>query len=323
MSASGALEPPGSWRPLLLPHLELGEPGPAFTEGERAALARCRGEEPLDTFEPAARSAIETARCEGLVAYVPPRRERNPPVRPALVVSPHPDDAVLSLGALIASTGATVANVFSVETWSPRRFYAERPELTARLVIAEEEAACRVLGAAVEFLGFEDAPLRGVPADATIGVAETAETWRARLGSPLVREVADALRNRCAAAETVYAPAGVGGHVDHLTCLAAVARLVGDGEDLPYAIMDRSPRPPPDEVRTAGEEAWLAKSEALRAYRVQLRSGMRPRVMAHGRSLGERLWAFRGGGGAHGHAAHQPVADAGHRDDPRGRADAR
>ena len=79
---------------------------------------------------------------------------------PITVVSPHPDDATLALGALLATRGGTVVDVFTYETFTHRGYYRERAELTARLLCEEEAVACRVLGVEHMLLGYHDAVLR-------------------------------------------------------------------------------------------------------------------------------------------------------------------
>jgi LmbE family N-acetylglucosaminyl deacetylase len=289
-------EPPDSWYPLLLPRPDRHSAEPV--------LARCRGERALASFSPAEQAAIERARGDDLVALMPPGRPDAG--AGVLVISPHPDDAVLSLGAALAGARGTVADVFSRETWSPRAFYARRPELTAATILEEERIGCRILGAEPVFLDFPDAPLRGVsPFSATAS------------DDDLTLAVADALREVVESHDVTYAPLGIGNHVDHLICREATIRLIRDGtitpnrvsfyEDLPYAAFPQpsaaaSGPAATAEVRIASTRETMAKTEAVRAYHVQLRKGVRHRVLAHGRAigehglLGERLWRCDGNG---------------------------
>jgi LmbE family N-acetylglucosaminyl deacetylase len=310
-------EPLDRWRPVLLPRPDR-EPAGA----DIAVLAECRGERPLKSFGAADRARIERARHDGLVALAPPGHTDTG--ARVLVISPHPDDAVLSLGATLASARGMIVDVFSHETWSPRRFYAERPGLTASTILDEERTSCLILGAEPVFLNFPDAPLRGIG-------PFSADT----LGD-LVPAVADALREVVGDHHTIHAPLGIGGHVDHLICHRATMLLVQDGtialhrlrfyEDLPYAAFSHhSPAPTTGspltaEIRVASASETLAKTEAIRAYHVQLRTGMRSRVLAYGKALGkrgllaERIWRYERVWRYERDGPDQPVTNPGDRD---------
>ncbi len=142
-----------------------------------------------------------------------------------LVLSPHLDDAALSVGAALAAReGVVVATVFS-RVDDPRR-------------AAEDRAALDILGARPVHLGLDDAPLRGI-----------AKTWAALCGTALPPELVRGLAARLDALvdelrpEAVWAPLACGGHVDHRAtadaALAWRARRAGPPlslyEDRPYA----------------------------------------------------------------------------------------
>jgi LmbE family N-acetylglucosaminyl deacetylase len=143
-----------------------------------------------------------------------------------LVLSPHLDDAVLSVGALLAARAAAgddvvVATVFSKVEDARRE--------------AEDVAALRLLGCQHRHLGLDDAPLRGV--------AKTTAALCA--GEPDV-DVTDAVGRALdglIAAEApaeLWVPLAVGGHIDHVAVLrAALGRAARHVavlfEDRPYA----------------------------------------------------------------------------------------
>ncbi|MCF4136428.1 PIG-L family deacetylase [Streptomyces sp. Tue 6430] len=240
-------------------------------------------------------------------------------------MSPHPDDAALALGGTVARQGARFLDVFSVETWTKDPYYAERPELTRRLLLDEEGVAARVLRARVELLGFVDAADRDLRRDRFF----TDPAW----SDGFAREepqLFDALTERLAplldGAGLIYAPLGVGGHVDHVACREAVLELARTGrlgtarvafyEDQPYSLFssaeetaknlgarlaERGPGALRPELLPVDDEAALTKCEALGAYRIQVRKGIIRRVHRHGVRLAEgsgfpaaeRIWLMR------------------------------
>ncbi|MCK2244363.1 MULTISPECIES: PIG-L deacetylase family protein [unclassified Crossiella] len=317
-------ELPDAWRPIALPHTEVTATGIRFlgrpVEPPPAGpdlLARCDGTRALRDFPPAERDRLRQSHRAGLLVLAPPPRPRAGAA--PVVVSPHPDDAVLALGGLLAARGGRVLDVFSVETWTSIPYYAARPELTTRLLAAEELVACRVLGADPELLGFLDAADRPEHAAGFLAPDPAAgHTGEPELFAALTARLAKELTG-CA---EVYLPLAVGGHVDHLLCREAVLALAARGalpgsrlvfyEDQPYSLFTSAeelsaalaPR-----LRAAGLDrlrprllpmdatAGQAKQEALKAYRIQVRAGIRRRVARYERALAgpdvaaERVWS--------------------------------
>jgi LmbE family N-acetylglucosaminyl deacetylase len=326
-------------RPLRLPHLEngadsprfLGEPlTPELAAGWDGGLwERCDGSRTAKHFTQEQRRRLVDWRGAGMLLLVPPPSRDDQAVGPA-VISPHPDDAVLALGGLLASRGGMVLDVFSQETWTVRTYYRTRPELTTRVLIEEETAACRVLGAGVSLLGFTDGADRsaweqGFLADRP-GVPDPAERE-----PELLAELVDRLALVLPRDRTVYAPLGVGGHVDHVLCREAVLILlhrsvlrpeyVAFYEDMPYTLFggageavarlsgrlsDRGGLTPAD--LTVPEAGQAAKREALRAYRLQVTPATANRVDRYGRRAAatvdhaalERVWRIGAKGEFHG-----------------------
>lgn len=177
-----------------------------------------------------------------------------------VVLSPHLDDAALSLGASIARWAAAGrrVEVWTVYTAGPPLADvppAQRPfgDYAARR--AEDEAALRLLGAAPRHCGvwerlWRDPAVRGItgvfrtPPD--VGGFAALDEVRAIVAEALARPGAD-----------VLAPLGVGGHVDHvelaLAAWQAAEEAGGPGrvtyyEDF-YALSERARRRHPVTAR--------------------------------------------------------------------------
>ncbi|SDT80770.1 PIG-L deacetylase family protein [Actinoplanes derwentensis] len=278
---------------------------------------RCDGTRPLESFPPAEQQTLQRWHEAGLVLAAPPP---DPTARADLtVVSPHPDDAQLALGGLLAARGGHVVGVFTEETWTRRPYYRSRPKLTSDLLRAEELAACRVLGVSVAMLGFPEAPHRPAWRDGFL----TSEDDIGRIvhtETELFGALLDALGPQLVGAGVIAAPLGVGGHVDHLLVREAVIALIGLKvispdrvllyEDMPYSVFGGSascreglaPRAeigPLHEVPAITTPAHaMAKGEALRAYRLQVTPGTITRVLRQGSggetgAFTETLWAPR------------------------------
>lgn len=142
-----------------------------------------------------------------------------------VVVSPHLDDAVLSVPCWIAERGREVA-VLTVFSEGDDAGYAGRR--------AEDIAACDALGVRAVHLGLRDAPYRlGVERSFRGLVFSEVD---ARDGMAVGREIAEAVARL--GGDVVVLPLGVGEHVDHRVVHAAHAIFggrVGFYEDRPYA----------------------------------------------------------------------------------------
>ncbi|MFH8477127.1 PIG-L deacetylase family protein [Streptomyces sp. NPDC018000] len=295
------------------------------SDGDAALLSRCDGSRPLDGFSAADRETIGRWRQQGLLLMAPLLTPGPEAAAPPVIVSPHPDDAPLALGGTVARHGGRFLDVFSVETWTKDPYYAEHPALTRRLLLAEEEVAARVLRARVEFLGFVDAADRDLRRDRFF--ADTAWSDGFTREEP---ELFEAITERLApfldGAGHVFTPLGVGGHVDHLACREAVIELAHRGalsgaqvafyEDQPYSLFSSAEETATKlsarlaeaglgelhpELRPVDDLAALTKSEALGAYRIQVRKGIIHRIRRHGVRMAEgsrspaaeRIWLMR------------------------------
>jgi LmbE family N-acetylglucosaminyl deacetylase len=231
-------------------------------------------------------------------------------------VSPHPDDAALSLGAsLLRFRGfeTTVWNVFSCQSYS----LIDRDATRAREQILEEEReAAAALGVRVVMGGFPEAELRGY-ARLSNRLGHDQRTPAARPGERDVLDRVTAALGRLIDEldpDGVGAPLGIGGHIDHLLareavlialCATETTRTVFFYEELPYALNPSWIDGPRAELEARGvrlaERLVHAsrfldeKQRVLQVYRSQLRGRDVRQVIAHARSLGarggaEKIW---------------------------------
>ncbi len=150
-----------------------------------------------------------------------------------LALSPHLDDAVFSVGALLAQLvgrgeAVTIATVFTASVAGPdgfalacqtdKGFGAEVDYMALRR--AEDVEACRIIGAEVEHWGFAEAPHRGYPSAAALftGIREGGEE------AGVVSQIAERLTQVLTKVQisSVLYPICAGNHVDHLVVSRAV-----------------------------------------------------------------------------------------------------
>ncbi|WNV76504.1 PIG-L deacetylase family protein [Geodermatophilus sp. DSM 44513] len=170
-----------------------------------------------------------------------------------LAVSPHLDDAAFSVGGTLAALAdagheVTVLTCFTATVPNPAGFALAcqldkglGPDVDyLALRRAEDAAAMAVLGATPVHLGLLEAPHRGYTSapDLFAGVHPGDDVWRS-VAEELTRQDADLW----------LAPQALGGHVDHLQVLRAVAGLdrpVLWWRDSPYVLRDPAAVPGPD-----------------------------------------------------------------------------
>lgn len=226
-----------------------------------------------------------------------------------IYLSPHLDDAALSCGGQIHNHTAAGQSVLIVTITAvdapPEGLSQTAAELHARwsrsadddtpadtdaaaamvaLRRAEDEESARILGADILHWPFYDCIYRRHPqtgaalydsTPALFGPVDPSEAW---LVDELARQMA-----ALPPAGHVYAPLGVGNHVDHQITRAAAERAFGADllyyEDYPYvAIPGKLEAALPEANRTGweprlarlGEAALLAKIDSIRAFRSQL-----------------------------------------------------
>lgn len=167
--------------------------------------------------------------------------------RPLLIISPHPDDAALSLGGSILKyprLQTTIWNVFTRQSYSLVDRDAERAQ---QRIVEEERAAAAALGVGIIMAEFREAELRGyVRLSERLG--HDYQSIYIRPGERELREAVTTALQRVVEElqpALVGMPLGIGGHVDHLLCreaaLACLARSGWQGrlfcyEELPYAL---------------------------------------------------------------------------------------
>lgn len=232
-----------------------------------------------------------------------------------LVVSPHPDDAALCLGAALLArrwSRPLVWNIFSRQHFS---LLDDDPARARQRILREERAAAQELGVELLFGDFPEAELRGytrlsrrLRPDRAAPAAED---------RPVLERVTGELERLLSRRHprVVALPLAVGGHVDHLlareAALSLLAPVPRSGEpevllyeDLPYALHEPWRRAPLDQLAGRGlqlREQLLEvtgflqpKGEVLALYRGQLRRREIRAVIAHGGALAggehERTW---------------------------------
>jgi LmbE family N-acetylglucosaminyl deacetylase len=237
-------------------------------------------------------------------------------------LSPHLDDAVLSCGGAIHRTTAAgeevlVVTVFAEEAGadmvlSPfalaQHGYWGNPPKPMTLRRAEDAAALALLGAEGLYLGYLDAVYRTDASGQSIYTDLETLMGEVHPADPTIEDGAEGLAGRLAGIVSardqavLYAPLGVGHHVDHQIVHAAARRLLARGyrlafyADYPYA---EQPGAVEAALAFARAEGWrteiitldpadvTAKVCALSYYRSQL-----PTLFGGVEAMPNRVWAF-------------------------------
>jgi len=195
------------------------------------------------------------------------------PPRTHLYLSPHLDDAVFSAGALIHLQARSAERVIvvtlcagdppPVEALSPfaRRLH-DRWQTPAGAVAtrrAEDQAALALLGAEAVHFALPDCIYRTDPATGQPLYASEESLFGplSPIEEPLGQHLADELHTLLVAVGEVhvYAPLGIGRHVDHQLARRTAERLgvvLTYFEDYPYA------------ARTSDADAWAGLARGLR-----------------------------------------------------------
>lgn len=158
--------------------------------------------------------------------------------RRLIVLSPHPDDACLSLDTTLRQMGCRqtlIVTVFSSSRFAPvlRGVHGRRDAVTC-LRREEDVAYCRSIGAFRLDLGLSDCTVRWVDSD---------DWWRSDGELEAQSQILTWVLDRLSADHSgwsVLAPLGLGGHPDHLaTRDAAIQSFPSERlafyEDMPYA----------------------------------------------------------------------------------------
>jgi LmbE family N-acetylglucosaminyl deacetylase len=236
-------------------------------------------------------------------------------------LSPHLDDAVMSCGGIIHRQASSDDQVLVITIFAgdhqggePSPFalvqhgYWGNPPHPMLLRRAEDTAALALLGANVCHLDYLDAVYRAAPNGEWLYADEESLWQSVSPDDPLAREEGQAMADQLgrlllpADQTVVYAPLGVGRHVDHQIVHAAARGLLQKGyrlafyEEVPYAM---TPGATELAVTAAGAENWeadpvalapddlAAKVSALSYYRSQMY------VLFGGiENMPSRIWAF-------------------------------
>lgn len=224
------------------------------------------------------------------------------------VISPHSDDAALSIGGLLwrlrEETQLTLLTVFSRSAWAApfSQFAGAGEKAVSKERIAEDTRYAAAIKAKLGLLGFADSSLRGYDA-----ISERSSTLRPCLGS---HDVATALNARLSALnpQVVVAPAAIGDHVDHIL-VSAAARLWCETtgvalllyQDLPYAaeptLQSVSPPNIVQAIDMPIEIELNTKLANLKFYRTQIDASTCQTIASHAIRIGfgrasERLWSL-------------------------------
>lgn len=155
-----------------------------------------------------------------------------------LIIAPHSDDALLSLGGVILKWGEfKILNVFSTCGWSVIPTLKDPRKITT-ISKQEEKLAVQRAGADLEFLDINEALLRGYrhwndPLD---------KQKDGKIKKKIKQEIIKRLKN----IKVIYFPLSVGNHTDHCFIFELFKKLRQEEhlkgkivflfEDLPYAI---------------------------------------------------------------------------------------
>src|SRR3954469_24437687 len=158
--------------PILLPHFSIDEQGLVGPLGEKypldakliESLKLCDGTRPLSDFDSSVR-LMELYDEGKIVLWREALRPRGPEEQvDTIILSPHPDDAALSLAhLLLASHGESVmvVDVFSQAAWWRLSESGGDLDEIQRVRFAEEQLMARMASAKLRVLGLPEALLRG------------------------------------------------------------------------------------------------------------------------------------------------------------------
>jgi LmbE family N-acetylglucosaminyl deacetylase len=299
------------WRPIAVPHHRL-------LGVEDAAIAKllslCDGSRMLREVSgvsniPGVR-LIDYAQDGMLILWpepIAPPPAKSPKI---IIVSPHLDDAALSLGARMLKWKhrCLVLDIFSMASWWRFPFDSPSDPRIQLVRDAEEDLMAKLVGCQVQKMGLPEAPRRGYTLENLFTAemlpqdAEVAETIRGRL-QPFMSDPH----------QQWFLPLGVGNHVDHRlarnTVLAALLQAnvppqrIRFYEDLFYAA--QSPGIPDFTEFIPGHRLKLAeqtpidvrmKTRLLQVYGSQLTWSQIRMVQQYAHRFGshpvERCWAL-------------------------------
>lgn len=215
-----------------------------------------------------------------------------------LIISPHLDDAVLSLGgflSLMHSSNCKVITIFNT-AWSVDENIKDWENITEKN-LAEEKSVMKKLKCEFKFLNYPEALLRGYV------------KWNADLDmekeKSLLKRIIQDLLPEIEKYDNIFFPKGIGKHVDHLltrNIFTAIPKLTKNiniffYEDIPYSCYEELPVFDKEmEILIDISKVIENKSELLNIYKSQLDLDMIAMVQKHSSKIGrkghncERIW---------------------------------
>lgn len=213
-----------------------------------------------------------------------------------LIISPHLDDAILSLGGfltLMQKQNCKVITIFNT-AWSIDTNLKEWRDIT-RKNLAEEREVMEQLKCDFEFLDFPEALLRGY--------ARWNDALDMEKEYEVFRSITECLSPEIKKYDNIFFPRGIGNHVDHLLIkkLSDNASAYKDNiffyEDLPYSCYEElEDFEDSMEILIDISRVYENKVELLEIYKSQLRIEQIEMVKKHSLRLGkgrkycERIW---------------------------------
>jgi hypothetical protein len=313
------------WYPILIPYFRIVDGAMSSRPRDLVeAMALCDGTRTLASVSKATGLPIAQlmAESEGegpLVLWPMNRRlffgEQRDGGGIGTILSPHLDDAALSLGSkMLWTTGSTVIDVFSRVSWWRYELSDQVLPIVQRARDAEEDLISRLTAWNVDRWELAEAPLRGYPLKEIFTAPRLPEAAAAHEAiRNRVREFAGYQNN----SQRWFVPLGVGNHIDHRIARDAALDGLRDAgvragqvefyEDLPYAAQQPglqdfsdflSAVVPAARLTVAREyDAHPLKRRLLRTYHSQLTPSQIESVYEYacrvrpGRPC-ERLWHF-------------------------------
>jgi LmbE family N-acetylglucosaminyl deacetylase len=292
--------------PILLPHFSLDEQGLVGPLGEKYPLAAqvrqavklCDGTRPLSDLEVGGK-LMELYDEGKLVLWRQPLTQRGPEEQvDTIILSPHPDDAALSVAHLLLEShgeSVMVIDVFSQTAWWRLSDSAGDLDEIQRVRFAEEQLMAKMANAKLRVLGLPEALLRGYRLNEVFS-ADIADRDR-----DVRHKLADALKQITTEHPHAhwYLPMAVGEHIDHrITKDIASSALKDAGvrsisfyEDLFYAAETQTP-PQGGQLKPV-DMKW--KLELCRVYWSQFTAGRLKVLEEYAKRIGtgnpaERIW---------------------------------
>jgi LmbE family N-acetylglucosaminyl deacetylase len=222
----------------------------------------------------------------------------------AYILSPHFDDAAYGLTLTIAqlleaNVPVTIINCFTITKWTALPVEDKDVKSVSALRAKEDADFNLFFNNAINIINLDllDAPLRNGYIFQSSSLAP-GELQLVEQLTTFVQANVDGL---------LFCPLNIGGHIDHVICRAAVARVYADKhvlfyEDLPYAsriteeqIIDHLARLQEELKATFTSRVNVyqptLKEQAIRVYKSQLTEEICSEILARMKAIkGERVW---------------------------------